>query len=180
LSNTFGVLASQTDVLIVDAELDEGDGLPIAAMASGDIVVQVSPAAASIKDAYSLIKRLNAQLGRRPFGILVTDADEREAEVVYQNMAQAASRYLAVQLYSIGSVPTDDHHARCATRSCSDRCLPDGWSLGRIPPSGGAFCLACAGRRFQGLNSCIPRPENRTRTISSASMHRSSRSSRIR
>jgi flagellar biosynthesis protein FlhG len=114
LSNTFGVLASQTDVLIVDAELDEGDGLPIAAMASGDIVVQVSPAAASIKDAYSLIKRLNAQLGRRPFGILVTDADEREAEVVYQNMAQAASRYLAVQLYSIGSVPTDDQVTRAA------------------------------------------------------------------
>ncbi len=114
LSNAFGVLASQSDVLIVDAELDETDGFPIAAMGNGEIVVQVSPDAASIKNAYSLIKHLNAQLGRRPFGILVTGADEQEAEVVYQNMAQAASRYLAVQLYSIGSIPTDDQVTRAA------------------------------------------------------------------
>lgn len=114
LSNTFSVLASQSDVLIVDAELDDNDALPLAAMSAGEIVVQVSPAAASIKEAYSLIKRLNAQLGRRPFGILVTSADEQEARVVYQNMAQAASRYLAVQLHSIGSVPTDDQVTRAA------------------------------------------------------------------
>lgn len=114
LSNAFNVLASQSDVLIVDAELDEQDGFPIPAMANGDIVMQVSPGAESIKNAYALIKRLNAQLGRRPFGILVTGADEHEARTVYQNMAQVASRYLAVQLYSIGSVPPDEHVTRAA------------------------------------------------------------------
>lgn len=114
LTNAFGVLASQADVLVVDAELDDNDGLPLEAMAVGDIVVQVSPAAESIKEAYALIKRLNAQLGRRPFGILVTGADENEARVVYRNMAQAASRYLAVQLYDLGSVPTDDQVTRAA------------------------------------------------------------------
>lgn len=114
LSNAFGVLAAQSDVLVVDAELDQNDNFPIPGMASGDIVVQVSQAAGSIKEAYSLIKRLNAQLGRRPFGILVTGADEREAHIVYQNMAQAASRYLAVQLQFIGSIPSDDHLTRAA------------------------------------------------------------------
>lgn len=114
LSNAFGVLAAQSDVLVVDAELDEKDNFAIPGMASGDIVIQVTPGGASIKQAYSLIKRLNAQLGRRPFGILVTGADEREAEVVYQNMAQAASRYLAVQLHAVGSVPSDDHLTRAA------------------------------------------------------------------
>lgn len=115
LANAFGVLASQSDVLIVDAELDDDDaGLPLDAMAVGDIVVQVSPDAASIKQAYVLIKHLNAQLGRRPFGILVTGADEQEANLVYRNMAQAASRYLAVQLYDLGSVPTDEHVPRAA------------------------------------------------------------------
>jgi flagellar biosynthesis protein FlhG len=114
LSNAFNVLASQSDVLIVDAELGEQDNFPTPAMASGDIVVQVSPGAASIKEAYSLIKRLNEQLGRRPFGILVTGADEHEAEIIYQNMAHVASRYLAVQLHSIGFVPQDDHVTRAA------------------------------------------------------------------
>jgi flagellar biosynthesis protein FlhG len=114
LSNAFNVLASQSDVMIVDAELDEQDNFPITAMASGDIVVQVSPGAASIKEAYSLIKRLNEQVGRRPFGILVTGADEQEAGTVFQNMAQVASRYLAVQLHSIGFVPQDEHVTRAA------------------------------------------------------------------
>lgn len=114
LTNAFGVLASQSDVLIVDAELDDDAGLPLEAMAVGDIVIQVSPGAASIKEAYALIKQLNAQLGRRPFGILVTGAGEQEAHLVYRNMAQVASRYLAVQLYDLGSVPTDEQVTRAA------------------------------------------------------------------
>jgi flagellar biosynthesis protein FlhG len=114
LSNAFGVLAAQSDVLVVDAELDEEGNFPIPGMASGDIVIQVSSGAASIKEAYSLIKRLNTQLGRRPFGILVTGTDERAAEAVYKNIAQVASRYLAVQLHSIGSIPSDDHLTRAA------------------------------------------------------------------
>jgi len=114
LSNTFNVLAAQADVLVVDAELDEGDAFPVGAMASGDIVVQVGTGADSVKDAYALIKRLSVQAGRRPFGIVVSGADEREAATVYQNMAQAASRYLALQLYSIGFIPSDEHVTRAA------------------------------------------------------------------
>lgn len=114
LSNAFGVLATQTDVLLVDAELDCDDALPVDAMANGEIVIQVSPDAASIKTAYGIIKRLNTQLGRRPFSVLVTGAPEAEARQVFDNMAQAASRYLAVQLHSVGSVPADEHLSRAA------------------------------------------------------------------
>lgn len=136
LSNAFGVLAAQSDVLMVDAELDANDNFAIPAMANGEIIVQVAPGAASIKKAYALIKRLNAQLGRRPFGILVTGADEQEAAVVYQNMAQAASRYLALQLHSVGFVPQDDHLTRAAR-------------LGRAVID--AFPLAGASVAFRGL-----------------------------
>lgn len=114
LSNTFDVLAKQSGLVLVDGELNDDDTLAIPAMSQGDIVVQVSNSAESIKTAYALIKRLNAQLGRRPFGVLVTGASDSEASVVYENMAQAASRYLAVQLKSMGSVPADDHVNRAA------------------------------------------------------------------
>ncbi len=122
LANAFGVLATQTDILLVDAELDADDALPLAPMAHGDIVVQVSPDAASIKQAYGIIKRLNAQLGRRWFDVLVTGAGEQEARVVFDNMAQAASRYLAVPLRSVGAVPADEHVTRAARlgRSVTD------------------------------------------------------------
>jgi flagellar biosynthesis protein FlhG len=108
----FDTLARRNDIVLVDAELGKDDSLPLPSMADGEIVVQVANTPESIKTAYTLIKRVNGQLGRRPFSILVTGATEKEAQLVYQNMAQAANRYLAVRLNSMGSVPADDHLKR--------------------------------------------------------------------
>lgn len=112
IANACGVLAARSDIVLVDAELGSDDGFPVPLLSQGEIVVQVANTPASIKTAYTIIKRLNARLGRRPFKILVSGASEREAQLVYQNMAQAANRYLAVKLGSMGSVPADDHLKR--------------------------------------------------------------------
>jgi flagellar biosynthesis protein FlhG len=114
LAKSFDVLVKQTGIVIVDGEFFNEQGFPVPIMASSEIVVQVSTSAASITAAYALIKRLSQQLGRRPFGILVTGASEAEAKVVYDNMSSAASRYLAVQLTSMGSVPADEYLHRAA------------------------------------------------------------------
>lgn len=115
LGDTFAALVAQNDIVMVDAELDDADTLPLAGMEQGEIVIQVSTDAASIKSAYALIKRLNARLGRRPFSVLVTGASEQLAHTVFRNLEQTATRYLAVQLHSLGSVPADEHLTR-ATR----------------------------------------------------------------
>lgn len=115
MANAYKVLAAQSDILFIDAELDVDDAFPIEAMADGDIVVQVAADSESIKHAYAIIKRLNAQLGRRPFGVLVTGADEMEAKKVFDNMAKASSKYLGLQLNSVGFVPADEYVTR-ATR----------------------------------------------------------------
>ncbi|ARU31444.1 antiactivator of flagellar biosynthesis FleN protein [Sulfuriferula sp. AH1] len=114
LSNIFNVLAQQYGTMVVDAELDAEDRLPVTAMAEGEIVVHITTSAESIKAGYSLIKRLQANLGRRSFGVLVTHADEAQAQLVYANLAQTASRYLAVPLHFMGSIPADDHLSRAA------------------------------------------------------------------
>lgn len=114
LAKTFDVLVKQTGIVMVDGEFGLDNTFPIPAMGSSEIVVQVSTSATSITNAYALIKRLSRELGRRPFGILVTNASEMEAKVVYGNMAAAASRYLAVQLTSMGSVPADEYLHRAA------------------------------------------------------------------
>ena len=114
LSNVFDLLVAQAGIVVVDAELGRDDMFPLPALANSEIVVQVSTSPESITAAYSIIKRLNGELGRRPCGVLVTGASEKEAQVVYQNMAKAASRYLAVQLHSMGSVPADEHLTRAA------------------------------------------------------------------
>lgn len=112
VDDAFDVLAKRADIVVVDAELDKDDAFPISSLTDSDIVVQVSNSPASIKEAYALIKRLNGKLGRRPFSLLVTGASEKEAKVVYQNMAQVANRYLAVKINSVGSVPADEHTKR--------------------------------------------------------------------
>lgn len=114
LDGIFDTLSCQADIMLIDAELDGDDALPLTAMAEGEIVILVSSGAASIKSAYALIKRLNNRFGRRPFSVLVTGASEQNAKVVFRNMAQAASRYLAVQLNLIGSLPVDEHITRAA------------------------------------------------------------------
>ena len=114
LAALFDTLAATNDIILIDAELDANDALPLAAIANGEIVVQVSDNAASIKDAYAIIKRLYRRLGRRSFNVLVTGVSEQRAQAVYQNIAQTASRYLGLQLSSIGSVPADEHLDRAA------------------------------------------------------------------
>lgn len=116
LAKTFDVLVKQSagSIVMVDGEFSEEGAFPVPIMASSEIVVQVSTSAASITNAYALIKRLSQHLGRRPFGILVTGATEAEAKVVYDNMSSAATRYLAVTLTSMGSVPADEYLHRAA------------------------------------------------------------------
>jgi flagellar biosynthesis protein FlhG len=115
LAKTFDVLVKQAgSIIMVDGEFSADGTFPVPIMASSEIVVQVSTSATSITNAYALIKRLSQHLGRRPFGILVTGATEAEAKVVYDNMSSAATRYLAVTLTSMGSVPADEYLHRAA------------------------------------------------------------------
>jgi flagellar biosynthesis protein FlhG len=115
LAKTFDVLVKQAgSIVMVDGEFSADGSFPVPIMASSEIVVQVSTSATSITNAYALIKRLSQHLGRRPFGILVTGATEAEAKVVYDNMSSAATRYLAVTLTSMGSVPADEYLHRAA------------------------------------------------------------------
>jgi flagellar biosynthesis protein FlhG len=146
LSDAFDQLAARADIVVVDAELGDDDTFPLPALAAGEIVVQVSTSPESITSAYSIIKRVNSQLGRRPFNVLITGASDKEAQVVYRNMAQAANRYLAVKLNSMGSVPADEHLTRAARlgRAVVDAFPLAGASVafrrlaGKFAPSGAA------------------------------------------
>jgi flagellar biosynthesis protein FlhG len=109
LNDVFTRLQQHVDVLMADAELDAQGALPVAGMEKGEVVVQVANHPDSIKQAYLLVKQLHSQVGRRSFGVLVTGASEKDAQRVYANLAQTASRYLAVELRLIGAVPADEH-----------------------------------------------------------------------
>ena len=144
LAKAFDVLVKrQGGIVMVDGELDRDGGFALAALADSEIVVQVSTNATSITNAYALIKRLAQELGRRRFGILVTGASEAEARVVYDNMATAASRYLAVTLSSMGSVPADEYLHRAARLG---RAVVDAFPL-----AGASVAFRQLAGRFSGM-----------------------------
>jgi flagellar biosynthesis protein FlhG len=142
LKTVFESLAGQFDLVMVDAELDEGDEFLLPAISNSEIVIHVSESATSIKSAYTVIKRINSRDGRRAFSVLVTGATEQRAQIVYENMAKAARRYLAVELNSIGHVPMDEHLNKAARL---------GKSVVDAFPRAGA---SVAFRRLAGYFSC--------------------------
>ncbi|WP_230405103.1 MinD/ParA family protein [Undibacterium rugosum] len=114
LSQVFDTLVHDVDLVVVDAAIDARDNFPLALMDDSELLIQVSSDPAAIKAAYGLIKRLSARLGRRSFNVLVSGVSEQEATLIYSNMAQAASRYLAVPLQFVGYVPQDEYVIKAA------------------------------------------------------------------
>ncbi|MGZ5201914.1 MAG: MinD/ParA family ATP-binding protein [Telluria sp.] len=150
LGKAFDVMAQQAGIVIVDGEIGE-HGFALPALENSELVVQVSTSATSITNGYALVKRLAQQFGRRPFGILVTDASEAEAKVVYANMSSAATRYLAVTLSSMGSVPADEYLQRAARLG---RAVVDAFPLAGASVAfrqlAGRFAMAGSQSRLQG------------------------------
>jgi flagellar biosynthesis protein FlhG len=146
LNQLFDELVLQYEIVLVDATLNSDDLLPLKTLNDSDILIQLTRDPESIKDAYTLIKRICSQLGRRSFGIIVDDANDAQAEVVFKNISQVAKRFMQIELEFFGAIPADVHLGKAA-------------KLGR--PIIDAFPLTPASNAFkqiaQRLNSKSPR-----------------------
>jgi flagellar biosynthesis protein FlhG len=107
LSRVFDLVVNRAQWVMVDCEVDQHDAFPLASFDDAEIIVQVSRDPATIKAAYTMIKRISGRVGRRSYGIVVSGATETEARLVFANMALAAQRYLAVTLNFVGHIPKD-------------------------------------------------------------------------
>lgn len=114
----FRELPHPVDVVLVDALPGaRSETLPLS-LASQEVVMTVSPDAASITDAYALIKVLNQDYGKHYFRVLVAKAkSEADALAVFNNMAKTASRFLDISLDYMGCVPLDEK-LRQSSRLC--------------------------------------------------------------
>ncbi len=110
----FEELSQEFDVVLVDAALNDQYRLPLPVLNENEIVIELSRHPDSIKDAYGLIKRICAQIGRRSFSIVVDDATEAQATKVFNNIAAVAWRYLKIKLSFFGAIPTDAHLTQAA------------------------------------------------------------------
>jgi len=109
--------ARDVDVVLVDAARA---GHSVCASLSGDepLLLVLNATASGITESYSLLKQMAMHNGRQAFDIVVNKvASERDALVVFDNVARVASRHLQVHLEYLGHIPVDEKLKR-ATQLC--------------------------------------------------------------
>lgn len=136
LGAIFNQLAHEHDILLVDATLNQAHELPLSRLNEGEILIQLTRQAESIKEAYVLIKKIYNQLGRRSFGIIVDDATDKQAQTVFNNISAVAKRYMQLDLEFFGAIPNDEFAHRAS-------------QLGRSVVE--AFPLATASKAFNTM-----------------------------
>jgi flagellar biosynthesis protein FlhG len=110
----FDELAHQYEIVLVDATLNKDNLLPLQILNNGEIIIQLTRLPESITNAYTLIKQICSELGRRPFGIIVDNATDAQAQIVFRNISEVARRFMQIELEFFGSIPADDHLSRAA------------------------------------------------------------------
>lgn len=114
LNAIFIGLAQQYEIILVDAALNSNHLLPLKALNEGEIIIKLTRQPESIKEAYALIKKIYGQLGSRSFGIIVDNASESQAQLVFDNISQVARRFMQIELEYFGAIPPDVHLSRAA------------------------------------------------------------------
>jgi flagellar biosynthesis protein FlhG len=116
LADAMRQLAHSADVLLVDPAPGTSDSSISLSLAAQELLLLTTQDTQSITDTYALIKRLAQNFAHRRFHVLVNKAKaSAQAEGIYNNMAQAAARYLGVQLAYLGHLPAEEQMRR-ATR----------------------------------------------------------------
>jgi flagellar biosynthesis protein FlhG len=105
------------DYLLVDNSPGISRQVISLCLACSEILVVVNPEAASITDAYALIKVLKENgLARPPLLLLNRAAGEAQAQAVYARMSQAAATHLRLACRYLGQIPRDGAVAGAAAR----------------------------------------------------------------
>ena len=118
LAGALDNLARRVDIVLVDTCSGISDAVTYFAAAAQEIVVVATPEAASLTDAYALIKLLASDYGEKRFQVLANNVeDEEQARRLFDTLSQAAVRFLNVSLDYFGWIPRDPRLLAAAAQS---------------------------------------------------------------
>jgi flagellar biosynthesis protein FlhG len=113
LARSFNRLQCGVDVVLVDMEeATDPDALPLG-LAASEIMVVLPPGSTAITQAYTLVKRLAQNFGKRQFRLLLNRMESPEqAQALARNFTQTAEQYLGVSVDYLGYIPNDERMSR--------------------------------------------------------------------
>ena len=108
LGEVLHTIAASFDYVLVDTAAGLGPAVLWFNTIADYSLVVVTPDPTALTDAYALIKVMAQHYQRRHFLVLLNSVQsEREARQTFDALAQAAARFLNLQLDYLGAVPTD-------------------------------------------------------------------------
>lgn len=101
-------LEKRYDYLLIDTSAGISDNVLYLNTAAQDIVVVITPDAASVTDSYALIKLLHNLHGEKNFSIVCNQVrDEAEGLHLFERFSEVVNRFMSVGLDYTGSMPFD-------------------------------------------------------------------------
>lgn len=117
------LLGGSTDIVLIDAQLDEQGHLSSFARQAHDVMIVTRVSAQAITDAYACMKRLHYAHAIAQFRVLTNHVQSvNDAHKTFTNLAGVAGRYLTVALGDAGCVAADARIPRALELS---RCVVD-------------------------------------------------------
>ncbi len=101
-------LGHRYDLIVIDAGAGIGDNVLFFVSSAQAPIVVINPEPTSLTDAYALIKTLSLKRGMKHFMVLMNQADEISAQLVYKRLEAVTDRYLNVSLDYVGAIPRDE------------------------------------------------------------------------
>ena len=113
LEQAFNRLQCGVDIVLVDMEeATDPDALPLG-LAASEIMVVVPPGNQAVTEAYTLVKRLALNFGKRQFRLLLNRMTTPEqAQALARNFTHTAERYLGVSVDYLGYIAVDERLSR--------------------------------------------------------------------
>ncbi len=109
LEETLDALAASYDCLLIDTAAGISDNVIDLLGFSSRVLVVTSAEPSALVDAYALIKILASASPGGEIGVLVNDArDGAEGRLVFEQLDEAATRFLGRRLTAYGTIPHDE------------------------------------------------------------------------
>jgi len=116
LSTSLSTIEDPVDVILVDASQDHPLGFSPLGLAAHETVIVMSPTAASITDAYALIKKVSLGYARRNYRVLINGVrGMEEGRAVFGNIARVTHSRRFARLEFAGCVPLDERLHQAAS-----------------------------------------------------------------
>ena len=136
LANEIQALASEYDVLLIDAPPGIGTNVRKFSALADELLVVTTPEPTAVTDAYALVKVMRRENPNLPMRLIVNMAtDLAEAERVASAFSEVTMRFLGMPMPSLGGLPWDDHLSDAVRRqmpvvTCHPNCRASRCLLG--------------------------------------------------